>query len=129
MNTRSVLEDEIGRISAKLNEMEPGTEEYEKLSNLLHKYIDRRTELEKADYDADEKALAREEGNEFKTQQLNEAKKDRIAKVAMWAVGGISGGVVSIWAALKAFKFDGDGRIFSSTFGRDSVKNLIRFKK
>lgn len=47
MNTRSVLEDEIGRISAKLNEMEPGTEEYEKLSNLLHKYIDRRTELEK----------------------------------------------------------------------------------
>ena len=102
MNTRSVLEDEIGRISAKLNEMEPGTEEYEKLSNLLHKYIDRRTELEKADYDADEKALAREEGNELKTQQLNEAKKDRI---------------------------DGDGRIFSSTFGRDSVKNLIRFKK
>jgi hypothetical protein len=47
----------------------------------------------------------------------------------MWAVGGISGGVVSIWAALKAFKFDGDGRIFSSTFGRDSVKNLIKFKK
>ena len=27
MNTRSVLEDEIGRISAKLNEMEPGTED------------------------------------------------------------------------------------------------------
>nr|DAH91839.1 MAG TPA: hypothetical protein [Caudoviricetes sp.] len=129
MNTRSVLEDEIERISAKLNVMEPGTDEYEKLSNLLHKYIDRRTELEKADYDADEKALAREESNELKTQQLNEAKKDRIAKVVMWAVGGISGGVVSIWAALKAFKFDGDGRIFSSTFGRDSVKNLIRFKK
>ena len=79
MNTRSVLEVEIGRISAKLKEMEQGTEEYEELSNLLHKYIDRRTELEKADYDADEKALAREEGNELKTQQLNEAKKDRIA--------------------------------------------------
>ena len=28
MNTRSVLEDEIGRISAKLNEMEPGKRIY-----------------------------------------------------------------------------------------------------
>lgn len=129
MNTRNVLEDEISRISEKLGDMEPGTEEYEKLSNLLHKYIDRRTELEKADYEVDEKAQAREDSNELKIQQINEAKKDRIAKVAMWAVGGISGGVVSIWAALKAFKFDGDGRIFTSTFGRDSVKNLIRFKK
>lgn len=129
MNTRNVLEDEITRISEKLGDMEPGTEEYEKLSNLLHKYIDRRTELEKADYEVDEKAQAREDSNELKIQQLNEAKKDRIAKVAMWAVGGISGGVVSIWAALKAFKFDGDGRIFSSTFGRDSVKKLINLKK
>lgn len=129
MNTRNVLEDEITRISEKLGDMEPGTEEYEKLSNLLHKYIDRRTELEKADYEVDEKAQAREDSNELKIQQINEAKKDRIAKVAMWAVGGISGGVVSIWATLKAFKFDGDGRIFTSTFGRDSVKNLIRFKK
>ena len=129
MNTRNVLEDEITRISEKLGDMEPGTEEYEKLSNLLHKYIDRRTELEKADYEVDEKAQAREDSNELKIQQINEAKKDRIAKVAMWAVGGISGGVVSIWAALKAFKFDGDGRIFTSTFGRDSVKNLIKFKK
>ncbi len=129
MNTRNVLEDEITRISEKLGDMEPGTEEYEKLSNLLHKYIDRRTELEKADYEVDEKAQAREDSNELKIQQINEAKKDRIAKVAMWAVGGISGGVVSIWAALKAFKFDGDGRIFTSTFGRDSVKKLINIKK
>lgn len=129
MNTRSVLEEEIKRISEKLNEMEPGSEEYEGLSNLLHKYIDRRTELEKADYEADEKALAREESSEFKIQQINEARKDRIAKVAMWAIGGISGGAVSIWATLKAFKFDGDGRIFSSTFGRDSVKKLISLKK
>ena len=129
MNTRNVLEDEITRISEKLGDMEPGTEEYEKLSNLLHKYIDRRTELEKADYEVDEKAQAREDSTELKIQQINEAKKDRIAKVAMWAVGGISGGVVSIWAALKAFKFDGDGRIFTSTFGRDSVKKLINIKK
>lgn len=125
MNPRNGLEDEIKRISEKLNELEPGSDEYEELSVLFHKYVDRCIELEKLDYDVDEKALAREESNELKTQQLNEAKKDRISKNVISGVGI----AVSIAFGVGAFIFDSNGKIFSSTFGRDHIKSLIHFRK
>lgn len=128
MNIRNVLNDEIKNEFEELKKIELGSDKYKTTVDGLAKLVDKSIDLERLDFEMDDRAENRETENDLKLQQMKEDKKDRIAKNVISVVGIAVPVVFGVWGTYKTFKFEENGTITSDA-GRKYINNIFRFLK
>ena len=123
----TMLRDELQREFENLKDMKSGTEEHKVGVDSLTKLLDRAIEMDKLEADVQEKAENREVDVGLKEKQMQEDKKDRIAKNCLTAVSLIASVGLTIWGSCKSWKFEETGTI-TSTAGREFMKKLFHMK-
>lgn len=127
MKNEQLLHDEIASEFEVLKGLEVGTDEYKTTVDGLTKLMDRAIEIDKMNLEAEEKVWARESDVEIKKQQLKDEKIDRMVKNGLTGVSVIGGLGVTIWGALKSWKFEETGTVTSAA-GREFIKKLFTRK-
>lgn len=117
------IEDELDELS----KMEVGTDQHKIAVDELTRLMDRAIELEKVENDAEDKKETRENENTLRLKQMEDEKKDRLIKNCLTGASIISGIGVTIWGALKSWKFEETGTV-TSTAGRKFISNLFSRK-
>ena len=128
MSIQRLLREEIESEFKELSTITPGGENYKVAVDGITKLMDRAIEMEKNEIDRQDRIDARDSENELKTKQMEDEKKDRFVKNLLAGVGTISGLVVTIWGAKKAWKFEETGTV-ASPVGRSFINKLISFRK
>jgi hypothetical protein len=121
---KELLEREIVEEFEELEDVELGSEEYDKTVKGLGSLMDRAIELEKTRQDHEEKVKSREDENRFREMQLKEDRKDRLIKNCMTAAGIIIPVGVTIWGTLASFKFEETGTV-TTIMGRGFINKLL----
>lgn len=121
------LQIEIEEGFDKLNRMEIGTDKHKIAVDELTKLLDRAIELEKVENDAEDKKETRENENKLRLKQMEDDKKDRLIKNCLTGASILSGIGVTIWGAMKSWKFEETGTI-TSMAGRKFINNLFSKK-
>jgi len=104
--------------------MEPGTDKHKVAVDGLTKLMDRAIEIEKLDIDAKEKAENRKIDKELKLKQMEEDRKDRIAKNTLTAASIFGGFALTVWGTVKSIKFEETGTI-TTIMGRGFIQKLL----
>ena len=124
MNMKRLLCDEFQSEIAELGKMELGTDEYKVAVDGVTKLADRLIEIDKIDISHDEKMESLRVDREIKEAQMRDERKDRTIKNVI-AVGTTAATVgVTVWGALKTWKFEEKGTI-TSMFGRGFIQKLL----
>lgn len=121
---KELLEREIVEEFENLEDLELGSEQYDKTVKGLGSLMDRAIELEKNRQDHEEKVKSREDENRFREIQLAEDRKDRLIKNCMTAAGIIIPVGVTIWGTLASFKFEETGTV-TTIMGRGFINKLL----
>lgn len=124
MKNEQLLHDEIKSEFECLKELEVGTEQYKVTVDELVKLVDRAIEIDKLNLEAEEKAKNREKDNDFKQQQMEEERKDRLIRNCISAAGIVIPSLLTIWGTLKTFKFEKDGTV-TTMIGRGFINKLL----
>lgn len=124
MKNEQLLHDEIESEFKCLKELEVGTEQYKVTVDELVKLVDRAIEIDKLNLEAEEKAKNREKDNDFKQQQMEEERKDRLIRNCISAAGIVIPSLLTIWGTLKTFKFEKDGTV-TTMIGRGFINKLL----
>ena len=91
------------------------------------KLMDRAIELEKVENDAEDKKKTRENDKALRLKQMEDENKDRLMRNCLTGASILSGIGVTVWGALKSWKFEETGTI-TSTAGRKFINNLFSKK-
>lgn len=124
MKNEQLLHDEIESEFECLKELEVGTEQYKVTVDELVKLVDRAIEIDKLNLEAEEKAKNREKDNDFKQQQMEEERKDRLIRNCISAAGIVIPSLLTIWGTLKTFKFEQEGTV-TTMIGRGFINKLL----
>lgn len=127
MSIDTMLRDEIQDEITGLGKLELGSEEYKTTVDGVTKLLDKANELKKIDADAQDRAESREIEIQFKTEQMQEDKKDRIVKNILTAISIGGGFILTIWGANKSWKFEETGTVTNGP-GKEFMKKLFRMK-
>lgn len=124
MSVKTLLEKEIESQLTTLDDLNFGTDEYEKAVNGLAKLLDKYNEMEHAEMEYQDKYESREAENDLKLKQMDEDRKDRIVKNCLTAVSAVSGIGLAVWGTLKTLKFEETGTI-TTMAGRTWINKLF----
>ena len=127
MNIETMLNDEIRDELEELKKMELGTDKYKTAVDGLTKLIDKTIDLKKVEVERKERAEARDIETDLKLKQMEDDCKDRRVRNGLTAVSILGGLGVTVWGALKSWKFEETG-VVTSTAGRKFISSLF-FKK
>lgn len=127
MSIDTMLREEIQDEITGLGKLELGSEEYKTTVDGVTKLLDKANELKKIDADARDRAENREIEIQFKTEQMQDDKKDRIVKNILTAISIGGGFILTVWGANKSWKFEETGTVTNGP-GREFMKKLFRMK-
>ena len=127
MSIDTMLREEIQDEIAGLGKLRLGSEEYKTTVDGVTKLLDKANELKKIDADARDRAESREIEIQFKTEQMQDDKKDRIVKNILTAISIGGGFILTVWGANKSWKFEETGTVTNGP-GREFMKKLFRMK-
>ena len=127
MSIETKLEMELDKDFDKLDGLEVGTEEHAEASKILLQLLDRKIEMDKIENEMRDKEETRKIETELKRKQMDDDKKDRLIRNCLTGASIISGIGVTVWGALKSWKFEETGTI-TSTAGRKFIGNLFAKK-
>lgn len=127
MNIENMLRDEIRDELEQLKKMELGTDKYKTTVDGLTKLVDKTIDMKKLEVEQKERAENRDTETDLKLKQMEEDRKDRRVRNGLTAVSILGGFAVTVWGALKSWKFEETGVVTSSA-GRKFISNLF-FKK
>lgn len=127
MSIKTKLHIEIDEGFDKINEMEIGTDQHKAAVDEIVKLMDRAIELEKVENDAEDKKKTRENDKALRLKQMEDENKDRLMRNCLTGASILSGIGVTVWGALKSWKFEETGTI-TSTAGRKFINNLFSKK-
>ena len=127
MSIDTMLREEIQDEIAGLGKLRLGSEEYKTTVDGVTKLLDKANELKKIDADARDRAESREIETQFKTEQMQDDKKDRIVKNILTAISIGGGFILTVWGANKSWKFEETGTVTNGP-GREFMKKLFRMK-
>ena len=124
-----LVTSEIVRLSKKLEELEPGSDEYSKVNNELIKLTKEAVEMEKFHIEQGEKAANRESDKELKIKQMKGENLGRWIGHGLTAASLVGSWVLYVWCSNKSWKFEETGTV-CNTPGRKSIQSLLTlFKK
>ena len=130
MSIKTQLEDEIRDEFEALRKIEVGSDTYRAAVEGLTKLVDRKIEMDKAEADARERIIKRNDDNEFKEMQLADDRKDRAIKNGLTVATLVITTGTTIWGILKSLKIEfKDNEMITSTVGKELMKRVIPFKK
>lgn len=114
MDLKERLEKETEFILSEAKDHEPESPEYKAHVANAAVLIDKINDIEKLEQQKkkDEETAATE-------------KKQNVWKNAISIGGVVLPVAVSIWAAVRSFAFDNEGKIFTSTIGKGAITNLF----
>lgn len=124
MSVKETLANEIETQIKAMEYMEIGTDVYDKAVKGVTELLDKLNEMERMDYDYQDKYEAREKETEVKLIQMKEDKKDRIVKNSLTAISVIGGIAVTVWGTIATLNFEKEGTITSSA-GRSFITRLF----
>lgn len=124
---KTKLHIEIEEGFDKLNGMEIGTDQHKAAVDEIAKLMDRAIEIEKVENEAVDKKETRENEKLLRLKQMADDKKDRLVKNCLTGASILSGIGVTVWGALKSWKFEETGTV-TSTAGRKFINNLFSKK-
>jgi hypothetical protein len=127
MSIETKLELELDRDFDKLDDLEVGTEQHTEASKVLIQLLDRKIEMDKFESEMRDKEETRKIETELKRKQMDDDRKDRLIRNCLTGVSIISGVGVTVWGALKSWKFEETG-VVTSTAGRKFISNLFSKK-
>lgn len=127
MSIKTKLHIEIDEGFDKINEMEIGTDQHKAAVDEIVKLMDRAIELEKVENDAEDKKKTRENDKALRLKQMEDENKDRLVRNCLTGASILSGIGVTVWGALKSWKFEETGTV-TSTAGRKFINNLFSKK-
>lgn len=124
MKNEQLLHDEIEDEFKCLKDLEVGTEQYKVTVDGLVKLVDRAIEIDKLNLEAEEKSKNRKNDKEFKQQQMEDEKKDRLIRNCISAAGIVIPSLLTIWGTFKTFKFEQEGTV-TTIMGRGFINKLL----
>ena len=124
MNIKDLLCEEIESEFEGLKSMDLGSEKHKATVDGLTKLVDRAIEIKKVEIENDEKVTSREIDNDFKSQQMEDERKDRLVRNGITIASIVIPTAVTIWGTLKSFKFEETGTV-TTTIGRGFINKLI----
>lgn len=124
MKIETLLHEEIESEFECLDSLEVGTEQYKVTVDGIAKLVDRAIEIDKLNIEAEDKAKNREKDMDFKQQQMEEERKDRLIRNCISAASIVIPSLITIWGTVKTFKFEEEGTITSS-IGRGFINKLL----
>lgn len=124
MEIEKMLHEEIESEFECLDSLEVGTEQYKVTVDGIAKLVDRAIEIDKLNIEAEDKAKNREKDMDFKQQQMEEERKDRLIRNCISAASIVIPSLITIWGTVKTFKFEEEGTITSS-IGRGFINKLL----
>ena len=127
MSIDTMLREEIQDEITRLGTMELGSEMYKTTVDGVTKLLDRANEMKKIDAEARDRSESREIEIQFKNEQMQDDKKDRIVKNILTALSIGGGFVLTVWGANKSWKFEETGTVTNGP-GREFMKRLFRMK-
>ena len=127
MSIKTKLHIEIDEGFDKINEMEIGTDQHKASVDEIVKLMDRAIELEKVENEAEDKKKTRENDKALRLKQMEDENKDRLVRNCLTGASILGGIGVTVWGALKSWKFEETGTI-TSTAGRKFINNLFAKK-
>lgn len=110
---QNLLNEEISTLFMRLEDLVPGTEEYEKTNNELVKLVDRAIKME---------SFSIENANKLKA--MEDENKDRIVKNVLTGVSIVGGFALTVWGTIKSIKFEETGTI-TTIMGRGFINKLL----
>lgn len=116
MEIERMLHEEIKSELTKLKTLNVGSDEYRTTVDGLTKLVDRAIEMDKMNIE-----------NQDKLEARADEKKDRWIRHALNALGIVIPAGVTVWGAIKSFKFEETGTITSQA-GRGFFNRLFRGK-
>lgn len=130
MNNQAELDSVIAKLLKKMEGMEPGTDEYKALTDVLTKLQDRSIEMERVNQESIDKAATRDRNTKndilehsLKCEQMKDDHIDRIVKNVLTGLGIVLPICLTIWGTHASFKFEKDG-VITTTLGRLFVNRL-----
>ncbi len=127
MSIKTKLHIEIEEGFDEINKMEIGTDKHKAAVDEIAKLMDRAIELEKIENDAKDKEETRENDKTLRLKQMEDENKDRLVRNCLTGASILSGIGVTVWGALKSWKFEETGTV-TSTAGRKFINNLFSKK-
>ena len=127
MSIKTKLHIEIDEGFDKINEMEIGTDQHKAAVDEIVKLMDRAIELEKVENEAEDKKKTRENDKALRLKHMEDENKDRLVRNCLTGASILGGIGVTVWGALKSWKFEETGTI-TSTAGRKFINNLFSKK-
>lgn len=128
MNLERMTNEEIETEMAELSKMQLGTDEYKATIDGITKLMDRSIKLKELEKDSKEKAEALEAETRLKEEEIEIDKKDKRTRNVIAGVSVIGGLGVTVWGAIKSWKFEEHGYV-SSSAGRKFTDNLFKILK
>jgi hypothetical protein len=113
MNFEELLDEDLSSEMQKLRTTSYTDKEYGNVSDTVVKLMDRKIEMEK---------LKSEQ--QFREQQLEEDRKDRLIENAISVAGIVLPLVVTIWGTKVSLKFEEEGT-FTTIMGRGFIQKLL----
>lgn len=129
MRNGKMLQDEIENELEELGKMEIGSEQYKVTVEGLTKLIDRSIEIDKINFEMDDKIEDRETDLEVKNKQIEEDKKDRRIRNGISIASLAIPAIITVWGTLKTLKFEEEGTV-TTLAGRAHIQKMFNlFKK
>lgn len=124
MSVRSLLTKEIESELVTLEDMDLGSDECKIAIDGVTKLIGTLNEMDKLEYEYQERFENRKMEKELKTKELKDEKVDRIVKNCITVVTFAGGVALTVWGTYKTFKFEETGTVTSS-IGRGFINKLL----
>lgn len=125
--TKELLEAEIETELERLEDMEPGSDEYKLTIDGVTKLIDRKIEMDKNEEEFNEKRLSRLSENESKEKRSKLDKISTIGAIAVPVFIFVGETIRIIWGTNKTLKFEETGTVTTNA-GRSFINKLFSKK-
>lgn len=124
MKIETRLQEEIANELDEVGKMTLGSDEYRCTVDGLSKLMDKAIEMERINIERRDKVEAREEENDFRMKQMDEERKDRLARNWIAVLGIAIPTAVTIWGTIKSIEFEKEGTI-TTIMGRGFINKLL----
>lgn len=121
---KTLLRDEIRRVSTELSKLEVGTEEYEKATSSYRKLTDEYMEIERFEHEQKQKDVDLKTDTDLKLKQMKQDRLFQWLGVGLRVAGGIASGALGYYISIKYMDFEREGTM-PSMVGKKFIMDLL----
>lgn len=121
---KTLLQDEIRRVSQNMSKMDVGTDEYEIASASYRKLADELMEVERFEHEQMRRGEDQMIDTDLKLKQMKQDNKFQWLNIGLKVVGGIASGALGYYISVKYMDFEREGTM-PSMVGKKFIMDLL----